>query len=220
MNEGGDGVMNSLRAEYEQTWQDFRHRTTVQTTILSVYFATVTGLIYTFAQHGTETGKEWIGLLVGLIGVFLSIGVLALLLGERRPWSADLTRLERLEEMLSNKSEPTERQLERVSNYHCLWLEEKYSFGLAGSFTWYLLIVGITGTLFGAIVGFGLTGLHWLIPLDHYYTRLVMVILCLSMTLISLIAVFYTIKTRTIEKSEEKCDERKKALKRVEDGDG
>lgn len=47
----GVQIEENLRAEYNQTWQDFRHRTTVEMTILGVYFATVAGLIYTFAQH-------------------------------------------------------------------------------------------------------------------------------------------------------------------------
>ena len=146
----GESIENNLRTEYEQTWQDYRHRTTVEMTILSVYFATVTGLLYTFAQHGNRIGP-----FVGAIGIMLSIGVLALLLGERRPWSADLVRLNKLESLLSGE-EIYGKQLERVRLYHGLWTEKGYSLSLAGSFTWYLLIVMGSGALFGWIFGLGL----------------------------------------------------------------
>lgn len=148
----GEAGMNELRTEYEQTWQDFRHRTTVQMTVLSVYFATVAGLLYTFAQH--RDAME-IGVVIGSVGIVLSIGALLLLLGERRAWSADVTRLRRLESILSNEGEHPNR-LERIRRFDYYWLVRGYSLHPAGSFFWFLAIVVITGALLGGVLVFAL----------------------------------------------------------------
>lgn len=148
-------IEKNLRTEYEQTWQDFRHRTIVQMTILSVYFATVAGLIYTFAQHGTEESNIYVGPIVGLVAIFLSIGVLVLLLGERRAWSADMTRLKEVEALLSHENEHRVR-LERIRSYNRLWITKGYTMRLAGSFAWFLIVVVLTGAVLGGIAGYGL----------------------------------------------------------------
>jgi hypothetical protein len=145
----------NLRAEYDQTWQDFRHRTTVQMTILGVYFATVTGLIYVFEQ-AVAVIQSWVGFLVGIIGIILSLSTLLLLLGERRAWSADLTRLQELELLLSHRTNSRtqpERKLRRITDFEPLWTKLKYDVSIGGSFLWYLIVVISTGAV---LFSFGL----------------------------------------------------------------
>ena len=201
--------MGEFSTEYEQTWQDFRYRATVETTILSVYFATAMGLVYTFAQHGTGAAGDWIGPVIWVIGVSLSAGVLVLLLGERRPWSADITRLEELDSLLSHeRNRPV--QLERIRCYDRLWTAKGYSISLAGSFAWYLGVVIITGATFGGIFGF------WL---DETYgsSTLTTVVLCAIVTFLLLIVVVFIVIYTTMKKSMKKAfDESEKKRKDAE----
>ncbi len=189
--------MNSLLAEYEQTWQDFRHRTTVQMTVLSVYFATVAGLVYAFAQHREAIE---IGVAVGSVGIVLSIGALLLLLGERRAWSADVTRLTVLERVLSGERGVAERRLKRIRCYDWLWTREGYSLSLAGSFAWFLAIVGFTGGLFGGILGFALAEFFSQCPTTS-------AVLSFFLTVLSLVVVVGFVVWKTRKDSMSKAQE-------------
>lgn len=215
-------IEKNLRTEYEQTWQDFRHRTTVEMTILSVYFATTAGLVYTFAQHGTGPAAGWIGPAIWVIGVFLSAGVLVLLLGERRPWSADITRLEELDSLLSHKrSRPV--RLERIRYYDRLWTRKGYSLSLAGSFAWFLLLVVGTGATLGGIFGFWLAETHGSSTPISAILWAIMTFLLL--TVLVLYVIYKTMRNslekalkdaeKALQESEKKRKDAEKALKDV-----
>lgn len=201
--------MDELRTEYEQTCQDYRHRTTIEMTILSVYFATTAGLVYTFAQYGTGTAEGWIGAAIWVIGVFLSAGVLVLLLGERRAWSADITRLEELDSLLSHeRSRPV--RLERIRSFDRLWTRRGYSIHPAGSFAWFLLIVMGTGAAFGGIFGF------WLAETDGSSTLTSAILWAIVTFLLLAVLVGYVI-CKTERNSSEKV--RKDAEKELRDAE-
>ncbi len=136
-----------LLAEYNQTWEDFRHRTTVEMTILGVYFATFAGLVFAYSQSSDPA----IRVVLAGGGILLSMGVGSLLLGERRAWSADITRLQELEAVLSGDGES--ERLVRIREYDRLWTKLGYSLSFPGSFLWYVILVIVSAGLFGALTG-------------------------------------------------------------------
>lgn len=137
----------AVLAEYTQTWEDFRHRTNIEMTILSVFFATFAGLVFAYSQ----TAAPGVRVAMALGGILLSIGVASLFLGERRAWAADLARLHELEPLLSG--EGGKLHLVRIRHYDRLWTHYGYSLGWVGSFAWYLALVVVVSGVFGGLLG-------------------------------------------------------------------
>lgn len=133
---------DSLREEYSQCWQDFRYRTTEEAAFLTIYFATTATFFYIIS--GTSPGN-FIGFLIGAFGFVLSVIFAVLMLGERRPWSADIARMKELETILSSES-PTSH-LARITEYERLWKKGGYRIKIGSVFP-YL----IAALIFGAIV--------------------------------------------------------------------
>ena len=176
---------DALLAEYNQTCQDHRHRTTVEMTILSVFFATSAGLIVAFSNYYPD--KWWIGLFTGIAGISLAIGVVALIVGERRAWSADITRLKELETVLSGELQVTKigheiHKMGRFRYFEHLWSEMGYQPSKIGSFSWYIGMILLTSLIFGCMLGMSIILIESTLFLDELivflFGALSVVIIC------------------------------------------
>ncbi len=157
-----DHRIESLNNEYGETWQDFRFRTTVELTILTIFFPTM-GAFLGIYHYGDDIVKQ--GIL--FTGIIFTIGVLSLLLGERRAWVADIVRLKQLEYILSQEKISWDDQRTKMIRHRCyheLYQSKRYLISWQGSFAWYLFMVTLLGSVFGGLL---------LIELYRYNNKLV-----------------------------------------------
>lgn len=115
----------NLRMEYNQTWEDFRSRLKSGMMLLQIYFAIIAGLITSFIYTLDKIPK--MGILISLIGILYSVSTVSLILGERRAWAADVTRLTEIENVLSSKNSNIEPNNQAESEIKDINLEEKFT---------------------------------------------------------------------------------------------
>jgi len=148
-----------IESEYQQTWEDFRHRATMSGTWFSLYIAITGGLFYIISslldKISSITFINGYQLLtfVGFVGLLYSIGTIGLLFGERRAWSADIECISRIEKL--TLSEKPLKLIGRMKNFDDFLQKKKfcdrYRLSFTSAFLWTIIIIFITGISWGLI---------------------------------------------------------------------
>jgi len=151
---------NLIEQEYQQSWEDMRHRGSLQGTWFSIFIAINGALFYIISSLLDKiSNMQFINgyailAFVCLTGMLYSISAIGLQFGERRAWSADLECLSRLEnQILSHQNQII---IGRIVNFDTLRKAQGYRITKTSAFALNVTVMITTASIWGIIMSWSI----------------------------------------------------------------